>query len=159
VVKKWITPILKREPQFPKNRLMSFSKITIQTILLASRKKAWEHYTLPEHIVNWNFASDDWHCPKASNDLVVGGKFSWRMEAKDGSFGFDFEGVFMEIVPLEKLKYVFMDEREAEISFSDLPEGTLVQIVFDAENENSLELQQAGWQSIFDNYKSNTEKS
>ena len=138
---------------------MSFSKITIQTILLASRKKAWEHYTLPEHIVNWNFASDDWHCPRASNDLVVGGKFSWRMEAKDGSFGFDFEGVFTEIVPLEKLKYVFMDEREAEISFSDLPEGTLVQIVFDAENENSLELQQAGWQSILDNYKSNTEKS
>ena len=138
---------------------MSFSKITIQTILLASRKKAWEHYTEPKHIVNWNFASDDWHCPRASNDLVVGGKFSWRMEAKDGSFGFDFEGVFTEIVPLEKLKYVFMDERKAEISFSDLPDGTLVQIVFDAENENSLELQQAGWQSILDNYKSNTEKS
>jgi uncharacterized protein YndB with AHSA1/START domain len=81
------------------------------------------------------------------------------MEAKDGSFGFDFDGVFTEIVPLEKLKYIFMDQREAEISFSDLPEGTLVQIVFDAENENSLELQQAGWQSILDNYKSHTEKS
>ena len=105
------------------------------------------------------FASEDWCCPAASNDLVSGGKFSWRMEAKDGSFGFDFEGEFTEIVPLEKLKYVFMDQREAEITFSDLPEGTLIQIVFDAENENSLELQQSGWQSILTNYKSHTEKS
>ena len=143
----------------PFARTMTFSKITIQAKILVAKTKAWDYYTLPEHIVNWNFASDDWHCPRASNDLVAGGKFSWRMEAKDGSFGFDFEGVFTEIVPLEKLKYVFMDEREAEISFSDLPDGTLVQIVFDAENENSLELQQAGWQSILDNYKSNTEKS
>ena len=79
------------------------------------------------------------------------------MEAKDGSFGFDFEGVFTEVVSLEKIKYVFMDQREAEISFSDLPEGTLVQISFDAENENSLELQQSGWQSILTNYKSHTE--
>ncbi len=138
---------------------MSFSKITIQTSLLASRKKAWEHYTEPKHITQWNFASEDWCCPSASNDLVVGGKFSWRMEAKDGSFGFDFEGQFIEIVPLEKLKYALADQREVEILFSDLPEGTLVQIVFDAENENSLELQQAGWQSILDNYKSHTEKS
>jgi uncharacterized protein YndB with AHSA1/START domain len=138
---------------------MTFSKITIQAEILVAKTKAWDYYTLPEHIVNWNFASEDWCCPTVSNDLVAGGKFSWRMEAKDGSFGFDFEGVFTEIVPLEKLKYVFMDEREAEISFSDLPEGTLVQIVFDAENENSLELQQAGWQSILDNYKSHTEKS
>jgi uncharacterized protein YndB with AHSA1/START domain len=138
---------------------MTFSKITIQAEILVAKTKAWDYYTLPEHIVNWNFASEDWCCPTVSNDLVAGGKFSWRMEAKDGSFGFDFEGVFTEIVPLEKLKYVFMDERESEISFSDLPEGTLVQIVFDAENENSLELQQAGWQSILDNYKSHTEKS
>jgi uncharacterized protein YndB with AHSA1/START domain len=138
---------------------MPFSKITIQATVLADRKKAWTNYTEAKHITQWNFASEDWCCPTASNDLVVGGKFSWRMEAKDGSFGFDFEGVFREIVPLEKLKYIFMDQREAEISFSDLPEGTLVQIVFDAENENSLELQQAGWQSILDNYKSHTEKS
>jgi uncharacterized protein YndB with AHSA1/START domain len=138
---------------------MSFSKITIQTILLASRKKAWEHYTEPKHIVQWNFASEDWCCPAASNDLAVGGRFSWRMEAKDGSFGFDFEGEYTEVVPLVKIKYVFMDQREAEISFSDLAEGTLVQIVFDAENENSLELQEEGWQSILTNYKSHTEKS
>jgi uncharacterized protein YndB with AHSA1/START domain len=81
------------------------------------------------------------------------------MEAKDGSFGFDFEGEYTEVVPLVKIKYVFMDQREAEISFSDLAEGTLVQIVFDAENENSLELQEEGWQSILTNYKSHTEKS
>ncbi len=137
---------------------MPFSKITIQASVLADRKKAWVYYTEPAHITQWNFASEDWCCPKASNDLVAGGKFSWRMEAKDGSFGFDFEGVFTEIVPLEKLKYVFMDQREAEISFSDLPEGTLVKIVFDAENENSLELQQSGWQSILNNFKLHTEK-
>ena len=81
------------------------------------------------------------------------------MEAKDGSYGFDFEGVYTEVVLLEKIKYVFMDQREAEISFSDLAEGTLVQIVFDAENENSLELQEEGWQSILAYYKSHTEKS
>ena len=138
---------------------MPFSKITIQATVLADRKKAWDYYTEAKHITEWNFASEDWCCPSASNDMAVGGKFSWRMEAKDGSFGFDFEGVFTEVVPLEKLKYVFMDQREAEISFSDLPEGTLVQIVFDAENENSLELQKDGWQSILTNYKSHTEKN
>jgi uncharacterized protein YndB with AHSA1/START domain len=138
---------------------MAFTKITIQATVFADRYKAWVHYTEPTHITQWNFASEDWCCPVASTDLVAGGKFSWRMEAKDGSFGFDFEGVFTEIVPLQKLKYVFMDQREAEISFSDLPEGTLVQIVFDAENENSLELQQSGWQSILNNFKSHTEKS
>ena len=137
---------------------MPFTKITIQVTVLADRNKAWSHYTEPAHITQWNFASEDWCCPAASNDLVAGGKFSWRMEAKDGSFGFDFEGVFTEIVPLEKLKYVFMDQREAEISFSDLSEGTLVKIVFDAENENSLELQQSGWQSILNNFKLHTEK-
>ncbi len=138
---------------------MPFNKITIEAEVLADRNQAWSHYTEPHHITQWNFASEDWCCPTASNELVVGGKFSWRMEAKDGSFGFDFEGVFTEIVPLQKLKYVFMDQREAEISFSDLPEGTLVQIVFDAENENSLELQESGWQAILNNFKSHTEKS
>ena len=138
---------------------MSFTKITIQATVFTDRKKAWTNYTEAKHITQWNFASEDWCCPAAVNDLVVGGKFSWRMEAKDGSFGFDLEGVFTEIVPLEKLKYVFMDQREAEISFSDLPEGTLVQLIFDAENENSLELQQDGWQSILNNFKSHTEKS
>jgi len=137
---------------------MPFNKITIQAAVLADRTKAWSHYTEPAHITQWNFASEDWCCPTASTDLVPGGKFSWRMEAKDGSFGFDFEGEFTEIVPLEKLKYVFMDQREAEITFTDLPEGTLVQIIFDAENENSLELQQSGWQSILNNFKSHTEK-
>ena len=84
----------------------------------------------------------------------------WReVFLKDGSFGFDFEGEFTEIVPLQKIKYVFMDQREAEITFNDLPDGTLVQIVFDAENENSLDLQQSGWQAILTNYKSHTEKS
>ncbi len=138
---------------------MPFNKITIQARVLAERNKAWTHYTEPNHITQWNFASDDWCCPTASTDLVTGGKFSWRMEAKDGSFGFDFEGVFTEIVPFEKLKYALADQREVEISFSDLPEGTLVQLIFDAENENSRELQQSGGQSILNNFKTHTEKS
>lgn len=138
---------------------MAFTKITIQATVLADRNKAWANYTEPNHITQWNFASEDWCCPTASNDLVPGGKFSWRMEAKDGSFGFDFEGVFTEIVPFEKLKYALADQREVEISFSDLTEGTFVQIVFDAENENSLELQQFGWQSILNNFKTHAEKS
>jgi len=138
---------------------MAFTKITIQATVLAERNKAWSLYTEPAHITQWNFASENWSCPAASTDLVVGGKFSWRMEAKDGSFGFDFEGVFTEIVPFEKLKYALADQREVEISFRDLTEGTFVQIIFDAENENSLELQQFGWQSILNNFKSHTEKS
>jgi uncharacterized protein YndB with AHSA1/START domain len=137
---------------------MAFTKITIQARVLADRNKAWSHYTEPHHITQWNFASEDWCCPAASSELVVGGKFSWRMEAKDGSFGFDFEGMFTEILPLKKIKYALADQREVEITFSDLPEGTLVKIDFDAENENSLELQQSGWQSILDNFKSHTEK-
>jgi uncharacterized protein YndB with AHSA1/START domain len=137
---------------------MAFTKITIQARVLADRNKAWAHYTEPHHITQWNFASEDWCCPAASSELVVGGKFSWRMEAKDGSFGFDFEGMFTEILPLKKIKYALADQREVEITFSDLPEGTLVKIDFDAENENSLELQQSGWQSILDNFKSHTEK-
>jgi uncharacterized protein YndB with AHSA1/START domain len=138
---------------------MAFTKITIQATVLADRNKTWANYTEPNHITQWNFASEDWCCPTASNDLVPGGKFSWRMEAKDGSFGFDFEGVFTEIVPFEKLKYALADQREVEISFSDLTEGTFVQLIFDAENENSLELQQFGWQSILNNFKAHTEKS
>lgn len=138
---------------------MAFTKITIQATVLADRNKVWANYTEPTHITQWNFASEDWCCPAASNDLVPGGKFSWRMEAKDGSFGFDFEGVFTEIVPFEKLKYALADQREVEISFSDLTEGTFVQLIFDAENENSLELQQFGWQSILNNFKAHTEKS
>ena len=136
---------------------MNFHQITIQATVKANRKKAWINYTEPEHITQWNFASEDWCCPSASNDLVVGGKFSWRMEAKDGSIGFDFEGQFTEIVPLEKIKYTLADQREVEISFSDLTEGTCVEIVFEAEHENSLELQQFGWQSILNSYKAHTE--
>jgi uncharacterized protein YndB with AHSA1/START domain len=138
---------------------MAFTKITIQATVTANRKKAWTNYTEPEQITQWNFASEDWCCPSARINLVPGGEFSWRMEAKDGSFGFDFEGVFTEIVPFEKLKYALADQREVEILLSDLTEGTFVQIVFDAENENSLELQQFGWQSILNNFKAHTEKS
>ncbi len=110
-------------------------------------------YTNPLHIVNWNFASDDWCCPRASNDLNVGGKYVGRMEAKDGSFGFDFEAVYNEIVEGYYFVYTTPDNRVIKVSFQSTGDYTLVNIEFDAENENSLELQQNGWQAILNNFK------
>ena len=138
---------------------MTFAKITIQALISADQQKSWNFYTDPGHITQWNFATQDWCCPAAKADLVEGGKFSWRMEAKDGSVGFDFEGRYTELVPLEKINYILADEREVAITFKGTAEGTLVQIVFDAENENSLELQQLGWQAILNQYKFYTENN
>jgi uncharacterized protein YndB with AHSA1/START domain len=121
--------------------------------------KAWEYYTGPEHIVNWNFASDDWCCPKASNDLKPGGKYSARMEAKDGSFGFDFEAIYDEVIPLEKIVYTMLDGRQASINFNAANKQTEVVVSFDAETQNSIELQRDGWQAILNNFKKYTESN
>ena len=131
---------------------MSFPKITIQTILLANRKKAWEHYTEPKHIVQWNFASEDWCCPAASNDLAVGGKFSWRMEAKDGSFGFDFEGEYDRVEQHAHIEYHLADARVIQVDFISEGDMTVVREVADPETENPLEMQVAGWQAILNNF-------
>lgn len=128
-------------------------KITIQTIILADKQKVWGYYTDPKHIVNWNFASDDWCCPRAENDLQVGGKYKARMEAKDKSFGFDFEAIYNEIVEGDKFTYTLEDGREVNVSFATLDDKTRVTIVFDTEKENSEEMQRNGWQSILDNFK------
>jgi uncharacterized protein YndB with AHSA1/START domain len=138
---------------------MKTEKITIHAIVNADRQKAWDYYTLPQHIVNWNFASDDWHCPSASNNMQVGGKYIARMEAKDGSFGFDFEAIYDAINVGQNFTYLFPDARVVSVSFEDKVNATLVTVSFDAETENPLELQRQGWQAILDNYKKYTESN
>lgn len=138
---------------------MSFTKITIQATILADLGKAWACYTEPSHITQWNFASDDWHCPRASNDLVVGGKFYSRMEAKFGDIGFDYEGTYTEVLPEEGFTYKLTDEREVRIRFIEKEEYTQVVVIFDAETENPLELQEQGWQTILNQYKKYTESN
>lgn len=131
--------------------------ITVETTVAAPIEKVWEYWTKPEHITQWNNASPDWHTPRAENDVQVGGKFHTRMEAKDGSFGFDFEGIYTAVEMNKKLAYTLLDDRTVTIDFSQ--EGDTIKIVeiFGAEEENSLELQQAGWQAILDNFKKHVE--
>jgi uncharacterized protein YndB with AHSA1/START domain len=117
----------------------------------------WSNYTKPEHITGWNFASDDWCCPHAENDLRVGGKYSVRMEAKDGSFGFDFETIYDEIIPYQLIRYTMADGRKSSVKFSESNNTTTVTIDFEAESINSEDLQRQGWQAILNNFKSYTE--
>lgn len=127
--------------------------ITVETIINASIEKVWQCWTLPEHITQWNNASDDWHTPFAENDLRTGGKFLSRMEAKDGSFGFDFGGVYTQVIPHQLIAYEMGDGRKVEINFSITGNETKVVETFEAETENSIELQRGGWQAILNNFK------
>jgi uncharacterized protein YndB with AHSA1/START domain len=136
---------------------MTKEKITVQAEVSADIKKVWEYYTSPEHITKWNFASDDWHCPSASNNLKPGGKYSARMESKDGKFGFDFEAVYDEVVEEEKIIYTMLDGRKAEVIFNKRSDKTEVIITFDAESEHPVEMQRDGWQAILNNFKKYTE--
>lgn len=138
---------------------MDTSKITIEATILANTKKVWDYYTDPEHLKKWNFASDDWYCPKAENDLRVGGKLSSRMEAKDGSFGFDFEGIYNEIITYKKITYTIPDGRMVTIHFEKHGDNTKVLTTFDVESENPVEMQKAGWQAILYNFKHYTENN
>ena len=128
-------------------------KITIQSNINGDVSKVWEHYTEPIHIVNWNFANDDWCCPSAENDLKVGGKYAARMEAKDGSFGFDFEATYDEVLLQERFTYTMPDGRKVTTSFEKNGNQTTVKTVFDAEKENPIDLQRDGWQAILNNFK------
>ncbi|EMS31433.1 Putative polyketide cyclase (CypC) [Mariniradius saccharolyticus AK6] len=132
---------------------MKKSPITVQASIAAPLQKVWDYWTGPEHITQWNQASEDWHCPKASNDLRTGGKFSSTMAAKDGSMSFDFEGVYDEVIPGELIRYTMADGREVSISFEVKDGMTLVIETFDPESMHSEELQRAGWQAIMDNFK------
>ena len=134
------------------------TSITVQTTVEAPVEKVWNSWTKPEHITQWNSASDDWHTPQASNDLRVGGKFSATMAARDGSASFDFEGVYSNVKPNQLIEYVMSDGRTVKVAFEASGNKTHVKETFDAENENPIELQRGGWQAILDNFKKYTEK-
>jgi uncharacterized protein YndB with AHSA1/START domain len=127
-------------------------KLNVETHARADLKTVWSAYNTPDDITRWNSPSDDWHSPRSSVDLREGGKFNTRMEAKDGSFGFDFEGTYTRVVPQELIEYRMSDGREAAVRFSQEPDGVRIHVTFDAENENPPEFQQQGWQAILDNF-------
>ena len=133
-------------------------KITVKALVKAPIEKVWQAYNDPVDIMQWNTASADWHTVSSKNDLSVGGQFSHRMEAKDGSMGFDFAGIYTEIVPFKKIAYEF-GGRIAEIQFQALEDGSIcVQISFDPEQEFPIEQQQAGWQAILESFANYVEK-
>jgi len=127
-------------------------KITVQTAVKSDLKKVWDAWNNPEDIKKWNAASDDWHTPRSAVDLREGGKFSARMEARDGSEGFDFEGTYTRIVPQRLIEYRMSDGRQVKVEFSQGDGGVVVKETFDAESENTPEVQQQGWQTILNNF-------
>ncbi|MEZ5498116.1 MAG: SRPBCC family protein [Steroidobacteraceae bacterium] len=133
-------------------------EITVETIVAASADTVWRAYTSPADIVKWNTASDDWHTTSATVDLRVGGDFSSRMEAKDGSMGFDFAGTYTRIVKPKLIEYSFGD-RTARVEFAETAKGVRVTVTFDSESTHSVEQQRAGWQAILDNFARHVEAS
>lgn len=132
-------------------------KITVETIVKARPEHVWQAWNTPEDIKHWNSASEDWHTTESSVDLREGGKFTARMEARDGSEGFEFEGTYTRVVPQQTIEYRMSDGREVSVEFAEHADGVLVRETFDAENENTPELQRAGWQSILDNFRRHVE--
>jgi uncharacterized protein YndB with AHSA1/START domain len=132
---------------------MEQTKVTVEATIAADTNKVWDYWTKPEHITKWNFATDDWQCPRAEADLRVGGKYCARMEAKDGSFGFDFEAIYDEVVDQKRITYTMTDGRQATTDFENLDGATKVTTTFDAEGEHDVEMQRAGWQAILNNFK------
>ncbi len=133
--------------------------ITISAVVKADIATVWEFWTDPSHITQWAFASDDWECPRAENDIRTGGAFSSTMAAKDGSASFDFGGTYTNVIAHELIEYTMGDGRKSSISFTPTEAGVEIVQSFDPENENTRELQQAGWQSILDNFKKHVEAS
>ena len=134
------------------NESMS-TTITVKNPINAPVEKVWKLWTEPSHIMKWNYASYDWHTPRAENDVRDGGKFVWRMEAKDGSAGFDFGGVYTGVKMYERIAYTLGDGRKVNILFEKTEAGTCVTETFEAENQNPLEMQRGGWQAILDNFR------
>lgn len=126
--------------------------ITISSRIKQPVEKTWEFFNNPEHVVNWNYADPSWHCPYAENDLKTGGKFNYRMEAKDGSYGFDFWGVYDNVVPYKTIEYTMGDGRKVWVKFEAQGNETFVETRFEPESSNPLDMQQAGWQSILNNF-------
>ncbi|MBK7090372.1 MAG: SRPBCC family protein [bacterium] len=133
--------------------------VTIEATVNAPIDKVWNYWTAPKHITQWNAASSDWHSPRAENDLKVGGRFNIRMEAKDGSFGFDFEGVYDIVISNKQIAYTMSDGRKVDTTFTANANSTKIVTVFDAESENPIDMQREGWQAILNNFKKYTESN
>ena len=131
-------------------------KITVETTVAAPIEEVWRAYTTPEDIKQWNAASDDWHTTAAKVDLRVGGAFSSRMEAKDGSVGFDFAGTYTTVVKHKLIEYSFGD-RAAQVEFSQGPKGVRLRVTFDGESTHTVEQQRDGWQAILNNFARHVE--
>lgn len=138
--------------------MAALKEVKISTTVQTPVDKLWEYWTEPRHITKWNYASEDWHCPYAENDLKEGGKFTYRMEAKDGSFGFDFGGIYDEVRWHEKIAYTLGDGRKVTTTFHDKGHATEVIVIFEAESSNPVEIQQQGWQAILNNFKKYAEQ-
>lgn len=134
-------------------------KITIETTVNAPVEKVWQYWTEPKHIMQWNAAADDWHCPRSENDVRPGGAFSATMAAKDGSFSFDFGGVHDQVEENKLIASTLGDGRTMEVQFTPDGSGTRVVETFEMEMQNSEELQRGGWQAILDNFKKHTENN
>lgn len=140
------------------NIMKDIQMITIKASVNSPVERVWKYWTEPEHIKKWNSASEDWHTPYAENDLRVGGKFLSRMEAKDGSFGFDFGGIYDEVEQYKVIAYTLGDGRKVRIDFTDRDNSTEVSVAFEAESSNPIEMQQSGWQAILENFKKYVEQ-
>jgi uncharacterized protein YndB with AHSA1/START domain len=134
-------------------------KITVETTIHAPIEKVWEYFNNPEHIIKWNSASEDWHTPKAENDLRAGGSFSYRMEAKDGSFGFDFGGIYDTVDTHKYIAYTLGHNRKVSITFEKKGDNIHVSETFEAEHQNPIEMQKGGWQMIINNFKKHVESN
>ena len=132
-------------------------QITIETSVSAPVDEVWRAWTTPDDIQAWNAASPDWHCPAAELDLRPGGKFSYRMEARDGSMAFDFEGTFIDVVAPRRIEFRLEDERQVVVEFVEDGDRVTVRETFEAESENAAELQRQGWQAILDNFARHVE--
>ena len=137
---------------------MKNKNIEIETLVQKPIDKAWGFWTKPKHIVNWNFASDEWHCPKATNDLKEGGKFSSTMASKDGKMSFDFGGTYERVINHKEISYSLDDGRKVQIYFEKENDTTKLTTHFEPENTNPIEMQKDGWQAILDNFRDYTEK-
>lgn len=135
------------------------TSITINATVNAPADKVWNYWTAPEHITKWNNASDDWHSPRAENDVRNGGKFNIRMEAKDESMGFDFAGVYDNVKQNEIIEYTMGDGRKVTINFKETDGKTKITETFEAEETNPVDMQRTGWQNILDNFKKYTEEN
>lgn len=139
--------------------LMKKPQITVQATIYAPLHHVWQCWTTPAHVMGWNFANSDWHCPAAENNLTIGGEFHYTMAAKDGSVSFDFWGTYLRIEPDTYIELTLGDGRSMSVSFEDRDGETLVTEVFDPEDMNEVELQRAGWQAILNQFKQYTEEA